>query len=487
MRLRRLAIVGLAALAIPLVDVLPAYAAPVRYEAETAPAVCNGTIDADHAGFSGTGFCNATNAAGAFAEWTVNAPNAGTATIGIRYANGTTVNRPADIAVNGAVLQAASAFNGTGAWTTWATKTLTAPVNAGSNTIRVTATSATGPANLDFVDFEVAGTQPPATEYQAESGTISQGVVESNHAGFTGTGFVNYDNVAGSFVEFAVNSANAGSTALRFRYANGTTTNRPLTITVNGTVVSANVAFNSTSVWTTWAEVTVNATLNAGGNTIRATATTAAGGPNLDKLTLGTGGGGGAPTAADLLAKVTACSQISNGKYRTDSETAATIAVCQKTGAVFWKADMDIDCDGIRTTQCNENTDCCFLPDTACHSSTNNPLNAAQLPYVVVPSPSSTWDYRNFQIGCGTVVAIIFNNQVLYAVVGDTGPTAIIGEASYASAASLGINPDPSNGGTDSGVTYIVFQGSQRVSPIENHNNATTLGEQLARTFVNNN
>ena len=114
-------------------------------------------------------------------------------------------------------------------------------------------------------------------------------------------------------------------------------------------------------------------------------------------------------------------------------------------------------------------------------------MNAAQLPYVVVPSTSSIWNYTNYQIGCGTVVAVIYNNQVLYAVVGDTGPTQIIGEASYATANSLGINPDPSNGGTDSGVTYIVFQGSQRVSPIENHANAVTLGETLARNFVTNN
>jgi hypothetical protein len=287
-------------------------------------------------------------------------------------------------------------------------------------------------------------------------------------------------------VEFAVVPQTAGSTTLTFRYANGSTTNRPMSISVNGTVVNSSLAFNGTGNWDTWADASVTATLNSGTNLVRATATTANGGPNLDRLRLG--GGSGPPTAAELLAKVNTCSQISNGKYKTDSDVAtATIAVCQKTGAVFWKADMDIDCDGIRTTQCNENTDCCFQPDTFCHSSTNNPLNAAQLPYVVVPSASSIWDYRNFQIGCGTVVAVIFNNQVLYAVVGDTGPTGIIGEASYATANSLGINPDPSNGGTDSGVTYIVFQGSQRVSPIENHNNAVTLGQQLARTFVNNN
>src|SRR6266542_3368467 len=141
------------------------------------------------------------------------------------------------------------------------------------------------------------------------------------------------------------------------------------------------------------------------------------------------GSSGGGPTADELLAKVTSCSQISNGKYKTDSDVStATVAVCQKTGAVFWKADMDIDCDGIRTTQCNETTDPWFQPDTFCHTSTDTPLNSAALPYVVVPSPSSIWDYRNYSIGCGTVVAVIYNNRVEYAVVGDTGPTTIIGE-----------------------------------------------------------
>src|SRR3954453_15238812 len=93
-----------------------------------------------------------------------------------------------------------------------------------------------------------------------------------------------------------------------------------------------------------------------------------------------------APTAAELLAKVTTCKQISNGRDKTDGETSADIAVCDKTGAVYWKADMDIDCDGIRTTQCNENTDCCFQPDTAFHASKDKPLNAAKLPFVLVSS-----------------------------------------------------------------------------------------------------
>lgn len=43
---------------------------------------------------------------------------------------------------------------------------------------------------------------------------------------------------------------------------------------------------------------------------------------------------GGMVSAAALLAKVTGCSQISNGEYRTADETSATVAVCGKNGAV---------------------------------------------------------------------------------------------------------------------------------------------------------
>jgi len=222
-----------------------------------------------------------------------------------------------------------------------------------------------------------------------------------------------------------------------------------------------------------------------GGATPTPTRTNTPGGPTATPTRTPTPNGTG-PTAAQLLAKLSGCTQISNGLYRTDSGSTPTIPVCQKTGAVFWKADMDIDCDGQRTTQCNENTDCCFLPDTAFHTSNNQPLNAAVLPYVVVPSSSSIWNFQNFNIQGGAVVAVIFNNRVEYAVVGDTGPNEIIGEASYATANDLGIDPNPSTGGTNGVVTYLIFQGS-RVNPIESHSAAVGLGQQLAQQFLNNN
>ncbi|MEV4303689.1 CBM35 domain-containing protein [Nonomuraea sp. NPDC049624] len=578
-RLRTLVPVAAACLAVSALVALPARAATVRYEAENATNV-QGAVEANHAGFSGTGFVNSVNAAGPYTEWTVNAPAAGTATLAIRYANGTGSARVADVSVNGTVVSAGRSFGATANWDTWATSTLTAALNRGDNKIRVTAASAGGNPNLDFLEATTA--DAPATEYQAEAATLTGASVATNHAGYTGAGFVDYVNAPGGSIEWSVNVAEAGSHTLTFRYANGTAAGRPMDVAVNGVTAVTGLAFPGTGSWDTWADVRATVTLNAGVNTVRATGTGAEGGPNVDRLSVSgaggadgqaptvpasprvtgvsatgislawtdstdnvgvtgyrvyegttvvatsptasatvaglaagsthtytitavdaagnesghsaavtgtTTGGAGGPTADQLLAKVTTCAQISNGKYKTDSDVSSgTVAVCGKTGGVFWKGDLDIDCDGVRTAQCNENTDCCFQAETFCHTTSDTPLNAAQLPYVVVPSPSSIWDYRTKGIGCGTVVAVIYNGQVEYAVTGDTGPSGIIGEASYRTAADLGINPDPSNGGTDSGVTYIVFTGSgTKVAAIENHDQAVTLGRTLAQRFIDQN
>lgn len=194
----------------------------------------------------------------------------------------------------------------------------------------------------------------------------------------------------------------------------------------------------------------------------------------------------GSVSASDLLAKVQDCSQISNGLYRTDEGGPANIPVCGKNGAVFWQADMDIDCDGQPTDRCNATTDPWFQAATAFQQSDGAQLNSETLPFIVVPGASRIWDYNSSRIMGGTVAAVIYEDRVQYAVVGDTGPTGIIGEASYATAEALGINPDPSNGGVESGVTYILFENSL-VSPIESHSGAVTLGEALARDFLQNN
>ncbi|MFI1027011.1 PQQ-dependent sugar dehydrogenase [Streptomyces sp. NPDC020951] len=126
-----------------------------------------------------------------------------------------------------------------------------------------------------------------ATDYQAENAAISQGAVATNHAGYTGTGFVDYTNVKGSYVEFTVSAAAAGTSSLTFRYANGTAVDRPMDISVGGTVVASGVSFPATADWDTWVTKSVDVRLAAGSNKIRATATTDNGGPNLDRISVG--------------------------------------------------------------------------------------------------------------------------------------------------------------------------------------------------------
>ncbi|TDV57655.1 carbohydrate-binding protein [Actinophytocola oryzae] len=172
-----------AVLAVGLGVLVPdaAAAATTRYEAESSPAVCTGTIDSDWTGFSGSGFCNGTNATGAYAQFTVTAPAAGTATLAVRFANGTTSARATSLVVNGATTQSLS-FEGTGAWDTWVTKTLTVTLNAGSNTVRLNPTASGGLANLDYLDVTTDGTTPPPTGttlYVAPNGSDSAAGTES--------------------------------------------------------------------------------------------------------------------------------------------------------------------------------------------------------------------------------------------------------------------------------------------------------------------
>ncbi|WP_433514948.1 glycosyl hydrolase 2 galactose-binding domain-containing protein [Nonomuraea sp. CA-143628] len=177
-------------------------------------------------------------------------------------------------------------YNGTTLATTvtGTTATVSGLTAATAYTFTVKARDAAGnTSDASNAVTETTGSGPVI--YQAEDATISQGVVESNHDGYTGTGFVNYDNLTGSYVEWTVNAPVAGPVTLELRYANGTTVNRPMTITVNGGAAVTR-DFNATGDWDTWQTSTLTVNLTQGANKIRATATTANGGPNADRISI---------------------------------------------------------------------------------------------------------------------------------------------------------------------------------------------------------
>jgi hypothetical protein len=189
------------------------------------------------------------------------------------------------------------------------------------------------------------------------------------------------------------------------------------------------------------------------------------------------------PTAAQLLAKVANCTPASNGKYATDEGGPATINICKTGNAYHWTSDMDIDCDGITTTRCSHSTDPAYFNETSFQTSTGQFFTADITHYFVIPLPSSRFNYGSAGIKPGNVGAVIYNNKVVYAVFADEGPDNIIGEASYATAVALGIDPNPATGGTAGPVTFIVFTGTVP-SPVENNSVIDTVGANAAAAFV---
>ncbi|HLL69721.1 MAG TPA: CBM35 domain-containing protein [Micromonosporaceae bacterium] len=255
---------------------------PVRYQAEEARLV-HATARDDRAGFDGTGFADYDRAAGGYVEFTVTAPTAGWAMLRIRYANGSRHERYLSVGINGEVHPTPVAFSPTGSWNTWQEYPVTPLLSAGVNKIRLIADGSGGGPNLDWMEVEITA---ETVDYQAEDAAISGGVVQSEHAGFTGRGYVNTTNAVGASVTWTVDAAVRDSVGIFWRFANGSMQDRTTVLTVNGTVVTNEWLFRGRGLgaWTRWDIAGLSVWLEAGRNTITLTATTPDGAPNLDKL-----------------------------------------------------------------------------------------------------------------------------------------------------------------------------------------------------------
>lgn len=123
--------------------------------------------------------------------------------------------------------------------------------------------------------------------YEAEDATVVGAAISSTAAGYTGTGFVDFENSSGDYIEWTINASKAGPVDLSFRYAlfSG---DLPLELKVNNNVAFPSLSFPATGSFLVWDYTTpVQITLNAGVNTVRATAI-GSGGANLDHLSIET-------------------------------------------------------------------------------------------------------------------------------------------------------------------------------------------------------
>lgn len=264
-----------------------------RLEAETAQR-SGVTTSSMHAGYTGSGFADYVNPSADYVEWTFNAPVATSYQLGFRYALGKEA-RSMRLQVNGVTIQSSLNFAATGSWTNWAYVNIAANLKTGTNTIRLTATGTSGP-NVDHLLLT-----PQLLE--AEDAQRSGPRVVTTSAGYTGTGYIDYRNASGDFIEWTIYKNTAGPVSLQFRYSNGGATDRPLRLQVNGTVINDALKFPPTGGWPAWTYTTATANLTAGMNKIRLTATGASG-ANIDHLKWSDAGGTNTLQAVALAPKV---------------------------------------------------------------------------------------------------------------------------------------------------------------------------------------
>lgn len=120
--------------------------------------------------------------------------------------------------------------------------------------------------------------------YQAEDAFFFKAKVETEHSGFSGTGYVNFDNEPGGYIEFTVFMAETDSQIFSVRYANGSTNTRSMELKIDSAIVVASLNFQPTGAWTNWGVDSVKVYLKQGANKIRLTSITADGGPNIDRI-----------------------------------------------------------------------------------------------------------------------------------------------------------------------------------------------------------
>ncbi|WP_338290080.1 glycoside hydrolase family 98 domain-containing protein [Luteolibacter sp. LG18] len=118
----------------------------------------DGTVDSDNAGFTGDGFANTIDAAGAGIDWSVCLDGSPVKAFRFRYAS--LSDTTADLSVNGSNVASSIQFPATGSLSSWDYVTVHVAAGEGISNVRLQATTSTGLPNIDYVEVIGGGTTP---------------------------------------------------------------------------------------------------------------------------------------------------------------------------------------------------------------------------------------------------------------------------------------------------------------------------------------
>ena len=169
---------------------------------------------------------------------------------------------------------------------------------------------------------------------QAEDASTIQGKLATNHNNYTGTGFIDLTNAVGSYIEFKFSIKDAGADTLFVFYAHGKTGDRPMSISVNDSMIVPSMSFNPTASYDTWVGNTAVLNFRAGVNVVRLASLVADGGPNLDRFEIAADPGSIQYQLVTNVIGRGSVTRIPDAQYY-DAGTKVVLTAVAQTGAAF--------------------------------------------------------------------------------------------------------------------------------------------------------
>lgn len=198
-----------------------------------------------------------------------------------------------------------------------------AACNGGSTSAVVSSSrsSSSSTPSASVTSSSTASTQSTLVIQESQAGFCRlDGTVDTNHTGYTGSGFANGNNAQGALMSWAVQASTSSRHRLTFRFANGGTTARSGSLLINGGA-NGNYTLNlpSTGAWTSWQTASIDVDLVQGNNTLQLSASSADGLANIDSLSVV-----GATTSAGSCGTVSSSSAQSSSRSSSSVSSVAT-------------------------------------------------------------------------------------------------------------------------------------------------------------------
>ncbi len=162
----------------------------------------NGTISNNQAGYTGTGYTNTQDVAGAGIDWWLDSSTAGTRALTLRYAS--LEDRVADLYVKGLKVASNILFPATGSSSSWELVTANVSMPAGLSNVRLQAVSNTGLPDIDFFgvgDETSSGSVGPLADVYVRDGiyattnfgTSAELATKNDNTGFNRFTYLKFD------------------------------------------------------------------------------------------------------------------------------------------------------------------------------------------------------------------------------------------------------------------------------------------------------